>query len=171
MDNIEKIQIYVDAIKNEESPTGILIRNSKGVWGEFPEKDFVISVALEKRNEAIGYVSTSIDPTVSTIDRQEFNPFFIELDFFSTISRNRIVDSNQLGATHIAFIREKRPDVDAAFSTDSEIREWFDDYGQNELPWNPGTSNEVTLDTLDKVQINLQNIVSKASLYPIDINN
>jgi len=171
MDNIEKITLYLDSIEDNSSSTRYSIRKSDRTWGEFPEKDFIIPLTLIKKEESIGYVDISTDQAISTIVRQEFNPFFIEYDFFSTITRNRILDSTNLTAEHISFIREMRPDIDSIYTKDEDIRIWFDISGYITLPWNPGTSNEVTLNTLDILTINTESIVSKAPIYPIDINN
>jgi len=169
--NIEKITLFIDAITSSTSSTGYLIRQSNRTWGEFPESDFYVPLVLDKREEVIDYASVSRQQGFDIIDRQNFNPFFIEYDFFTTIQRNKIINSTNLSIAQIAFIRESRPDVNNDFPTDDGVRNWFDEFGLNELPWNPGTSNEVTLNTLEEVTINLQNIVSKASIYPIDINN
>lgn len=171
MNNIEKIEIFADATKSDQSTTGYLFKQSDKTWGEYPEKDFFVPIILEKKEEIIGYANVSRQSGFETIDRQNFNPYFIEYDFFTTIARNKILTSDNLSSDQIAFIREKRPDANNDYPTDDALRVWFDDFGINEFPWNPGTPDEVTLETIEQITINIQNIVSKASLYPIDINS
>ena len=55
-------------------------------YGNKNYSDYYIPVALLKTNNLIDYVQKYLDPTTFTIERQEINPYFIEFDFFRTIS-------------------------------------------------------------------------------------
>ena len=66
------------------------------------------------------------------------------------------------------MIRSKRGDIQTL--TNSEIRAWYDYTGKNELPWVSPLGEKVTADDIEKSQVILNSIVSKAKLLEIDIN-
>ncbi len=128
--------------------------------------NFYITVGLSKTTNVLGYVDVTKDETIQTIERQEINPYFIEMGFFDGIQRNKVNYGIELTPLRINYIRTVRPDVSLAFVYDDEIQKWFDLYGKFELPW-----DNVTIDDIDKADTTMYDIVSKASYYPIDINN
>ena len=54
-------------------------------YGSKNYSDYYVNVILLKNNNLIDYVQKYLDPTTNTIERQEINPYFMELDFFRTI--------------------------------------------------------------------------------------
>ena len=170
--NIDKLQIYVNT-----SPDSGRTEGYGFVWegtnnrqlASYPQNDFFIPVFITKTESLYEYVDITHDETIFTMQRQEFNPFFIEFGFFDTIKRNKANNSSDLTLIMLNYIRAVKPDV-STFS-DSDLRIWFDTIGRYDLPWNPGQPNETSLDTLDKISLISQNIISKAKFYNIDINN
>ena len=81
---------------------------------------------------------------------------------------NRVNDSADLTNAMLNFIRSVRPDI--ALLVDNDLKTWFDNIGRYELPWNKGASNEVNVDTIDKISFINQNIISKANSLNITIN-
>ena len=192
MNSVRKYTIYADFITlaDKSAKEGDLIsydtkiRKSDGTLGNVPESDYYIRFPLKKSMRNIDYSNVDIQENVESIERQNFNPYFIEIGFFQGIKRNKVSLGEQLTSAHINFIRDRRPDINTKFSSgntfsvggldvsaDERIRIWFDELGRNEFPWNKGGDRETVLNDLDLVLINNENIVSKASLYPIDINN
>jgi len=136
---------------------------------ECPENSFYIDVFLEKSFDIYEYVDIQKDERIQKINRQEVNPFFINYGFFDTITKNHIITGEDLTFVAIDFIREVRPDK--ASLLDQEIRDWYTELGRFELPLNEGEPDEVTLEILDRVSLDISNIVSKANYFNIDINN
>lgn len=167
IDNIQQLKIYVEAE---------LV--SPGCWQfvwtdrdkkEFvPEFDFQIPVLLTRTNEVYEYVQIDKDDEIEPIIRQEINPYFHELSFFDSIEQNKVLRGSDLTTPMINKIRDVRPET-AEFSN-SEVRDWFDQIGINEFPWNKGTSTETTLDDLDVLTLSSDHIISKANYFNIDIN-
>ena len=58
-----------------------------------------------------------------------------------------------------------------SLTSDERIRFWYDEYGQYEFPWNEGMDSETIKDDLDRSSQNTNGIVSKSTIYKIDINN
>lgn len=54
--------------------------------------------------------------------------------------------------------------------TDTDIRDWFESIGRNEIPSYSYKEDEFTLDTLEKADLCLNNVVSHSMFYPIKIN-
>lgn len=166
IDNIQQFEIYVDVEKVENGRWDFIYDN--GNRGSFPERDFYIPIFLTKTYELYEYVQVNKESDIIPIKRQEFNPFFIEFGFFDTIERNRVNKGEELTVAMLNFIRLKRPDV--AILSDSELRQWFNDIGINEFPWNKGTNQETTIDDIDEVSFVAGHIVSKAKYFKIDVN-
>jgi hypothetical protein len=68
----------------------------------------------------------------------------------------------------VEFIRTRRSNV--INMTDQQLREWFNNYGFYELPWNKGDSNETTLAEIETYGILLNTITGRAKLFNITIN-
>lgn len=133
-----------------------------------PQTDFFVPIFLEKTESYFEYVDVTHDDTIFTMERQAFNPFFIEFGFFDDIKRNKVNNGEDLTLAMIFYIRHVRPDI--ANLSDNEVKVWFDNIGRYELPWNKGEDNETTLNDLDEATVILQNIVSKAHYLGITIN-
>ena len=97
-----------------------------------------------------------------------FNPYFIEFEFFDGIKRNKVNNGEDLTLAIINYIRLVRSDI--ANYSNQEVKDWFDQIGRYELPWNKGTAFETDLDKLDTISILMQDIISKAKLLDITIN-
>lgn len=166
IDNIPQFKIYVDAQKIAPGSWNFFYRN--GDRGYVPEFDFFVPIFLKKTYEIHEYVQVDKEDTILPIERQEFNPFFIEFGFFDSIERNKVNKGGNLTSAMLNFIRLRRPDV--ANLNDSALRKWFDEVGINEFPWNKGTSTETTIDDIDEVSFVAGHIVSKAKQFRIDVN-
>ena len=167
IDNIQQYQIYVEAF--EFAPDcWAFIHDKRDKPKLQPEFDFHIPIFLTRTNEVYEYVQINKEDDIVPIIRQEINPYFFELSFFDGIEQNKVLHGSDLTVAMINRIREVRPET-AEFSN-SEVVFWFDQIGINEFPWHKGTALEVTLDDLDKIEINPAHIISKANYFNIDIN-
>lgn len=169
IDNIQKYSIYVNATKVSGTTDSWLFAYGDGSSQTIPENDFYLPVFLKRTYEIYEYINVSRDTEIIPIQRQEFNPFFIEFGFFDNIKRNRVNNGKELTLAMVNFIKIRRPDV--ANLNLNDMRKWFDDIGKNELPWNKGTSSETTLNDIDEVNFVSSHIISKAKNFGIDINN
>ncbi len=167
IDNIQQHKIYVEAI--EVAPGCWDFVKDDRSTSRFPEFDFHVPIFLKRTYEVHEYVETSKEEEILPIERQEFNPYFIEFGFFDTIDRNRVNNGNELTVAMLNFIRLRRSDVENL--SDNQLRKWFDDIGKNEFPWNKGTALETTINDIDRVSFVAGHIVSKANRFNIDINN
>jgi hypothetical protein len=166
IDNILKYQIYVDA--ELVVPGCWDFVHDNGSRKRFPEYDFYLPIFLTRTYDIYEYVQIDAEEEIIPIERQEFNPFFIEFGFFDTIERNRVNKGSQLTVDMLNFIRLRRGDV--SLYSDVDLRKWFDDIGINEFPWNKGTALETTIDDIDESTFVNTNIVSKAKYFNIDVN-
>ena len=166
-ENIQKYSIYVDAELYEPGKWAFLHKKDRALYS-FPEFDFYLPVFLTRTNEIFEYIQIDKDDKIEVIDRQEVNPFFIELSFFDGINKNKVRYGSDLTSNMINFIRDVRAEV--AEATNSEVVLWFDQIGINEFPWNEGTPIETTLDDIDLVDLVPDHIISKANYFKIDIN-
>ena len=143
---------------------GFVHEGSNRTLQSYPESDFFLPVFLTKTSILLDYVEITHDETIFVMQRQEVNPWFIEFLFFDSIKRNKVNEGADLFKTSntansmIDFV--KSISSDALSLTDSEIISWFDLKGKN----------EINLDDLDRANKNIQNIISKAFFYNIDIN-
>jgi hypothetical protein len=132
------------------------------------EFDVFIPLFLKKTYDYYEYVDVKKDETIVPLNRQEVNPYFIELSFFDNVDRVGLQNGYQLTNSMVEFIRTRRSDLNGY--TDQGIREWFDTYGFYELPWNKGQANETTLAEIETNGILLNTITGRAQLFNIDIN-
>jgi hypothetical protein len=167
IDNIQQYNIYVDVELVEPGCWNFLHKKDRKYY-RFPEFDFFLPVFLTRTNEVFEYVQIDRDDKIEVIEKQEVNPFFIELSFFDSIDQNKVRYGSDLTNDMIDFIRSVRPEVTEA--NNAEVVLWFDQIGINEFPWNKGTSSETTLDDIDKINIVPNHIISKANYFNIDIN-
>ena len=183
-DNVRKHKIYIDieptvsGAVGTVGTTGVTIDNSEvfykikhsdGTFHNYPENDFYINIPVYKSERVFEYIDLQREDAIHTVQRQEINPFFIEYEFFNSVTFSRINKGDDLDDNNISFIKSVVSEV--ANSSDSYVREWYDNAGKFKFPWNAGTPNEVTKDDLDKSSMNKDGIVSKSTVYPIDINN
>lgn len=169
-DNIHSFKIYAKVSPDSGSTLGYSFVHESPIrsLSPLPEKDYFLPVFLTRTGNLMEYVDVTHDDTIFTMQRQEVNPWFIEFSFFDTIKRNKVNEGADLTNIMINFIRSVRPDV--ATLMDNDLKNWFDNIGRYEMPWNKGQSNEVNFDTLDTISLINQNIISKANFYKIDIN-
>jgi len=83
-----KVNLYADIRKTDlpNFPDGVgFLSNDRSQLLLTPPNDFYITLDLYKTEEMSQYVDVQKDESVFTIERQEFNPFYIEFDFFNTI--------------------------------------------------------------------------------------
>jgi hypothetical protein len=150
MDSNKKYQLYIDSRSFVQKPA-----------------NHYINVYLFKTNTIEGYINVSRDATIQVVERQEINPYFIEIGFFDGIQRNKINYGIDLTKKMIDFIRKSRPDIDVMFPIDFNMQQWFDIYGQYELPWGTITLNDIQ----NSDQETPYQIISKAAKFSININN
>lgn len=173
--NIHSFKIYVNTSPDSGSTQGygFVHEGALRTLQSFPQNDFYIPVFLTRTAKQLEYVDISYDNSTFIIERQEVNPWFIEFSFFDTIIRNKTNEGANLttgiGLSAMTnYIRFIRPDLSGL--SDNDLKLWFDMTGKYQLPWNKGLINETDLDTLDKLTLLNQNIISKANVYKIDIN-
>lgn len=166
IDNIPKFEIYTESYLAEPGCWEFVHRDRKSY--RFPEFDFYIPIFLTRTNEIFEFVQINRDEEIVEIERQEVNPFFIELSFFDSIQKNKILKGSDLTIVMIEYIRSIRPEL--AGTTNQELITWFDQIGVNEFPWFKGTGSQVTADDIDKLSVLPNHIISKANYFNIDIN-
>src|ERR1017187_5461706 len=105
-ENIKKYNIFLDPRGNPNGFTGGTLPLASAVW-----TDLFIPVFLTRTNKIIEYVDVQKDNTIQKIQRQNFNPYFIEFGFFDTIRRNKVNVGADLTANMINFIRSSRTDI------------------------------------------------------------
>jgi len=161
-----KTTIYVDVRPTSAYTQGYaFFRN--GSVSDIPFNDFYLNIPLYKTYQVMDYVDVQKDNRIQRIERQEVNPFYLEYAFFDNILRNKVNNGEDLTDTMINFILSVRTDLQG--STNTEIRNWFDYVGKNELPWTAPDGAKVTIDEIETSQVMLTSIVSKAKLLNIDI--
>lgn len=125
MDNIRRYKLYIDVVPSQSGPFGTAgqtgatlnnnglfykIKHSDGTLHDTAENDFYINLPIYKTNRSYEYVDLKIDDTTHSVERQQFNPYFIEYGFFGTTVRGRIQQGSQLDQDNIKFIVNNRPD-------------------------------------------------------------
>jgi hypothetical protein len=168
-EDIQKVELFIDVRPTDQfsSGHGILDPATRSLHS-IPQTDFYINVNLNQTFEVYGYVDTQIDKTIKKIPRQEINPFYLEYAFFDGIIRNKINNGEDLNFAQLNYIRSARFDV--SFFPDQDLREWFDAKGKNELPWESVLGVTTNIYDIEKAQINLTNILSKAEVLKIAIS-
>ncbi len=170
LDNIHNFQIFAKTSPSVDMPEGygFVHEGSVRTLKSYPQSDFYLPIFITKTENLLDYVDVSHDNSIFVMERQEVNPFFIEFSFFDNIKRNKVNEGADLTNIMLNYIRSVRPDV--ANLLDSELKNWFDNIGRYELPWNKGEANQTDLDNLDKISQVNQNIISKANFFNIAIN-
>jgi len=169
IDNIQQYKLYVDTIPMSGVPGAWSFVYKDGSKNNgVPEFDFYFPLFLTKTYEIYEYVDVQKETEIIPIQRQEFNPYFIEFGFFDDVKRNRVNRGGELTSAMLNFIRLRRQDV--AILNNNDLRKWYDEVGVNEFPWNEGTKQEVTEDDIDEVNFVAGHLVSKAKYFKIDVN-
>ena len=132
------------------------------------EFDLVVPIFLKKTSDYYEYVDVKRDDKIAILNRQEINPFFIELSFFDDVDSVGLKNGYQLTNSMVEFIRTRRSDLTGMI--DQEVRVWFDNFGIYQLPWNKGESNETTLAEIETNGILMNTIIGRAQLFNIEIN-
>lgn len=170
-----KKELYIQTRITDEFKKGYGIVDSKGKVNKDPENDFFLDIFLTKDNTILNYVQEDRDREIFTMERQQFDPLFVELEMTENVNRIKINNSGDLTPIMIDYIRFRRPDI-IGFSgwTDQRIKEWFDDKGIKELPWNEGGQLETTIYDIEKSDLTSINasksVISRAEAYSININ-
>lgn len=166
-DNIIKYTWFADARPSTAFTQGYGFVHSSRILSETPDSDIYVTVPLYRSYLIHEYVDVKKDETIQKIQRQEINPLFYEYSFFNNIKRNKVNNGGDLTIGAINFILSKR--IDITGFTNSQVVEWFDYVGKNELPWRLAEET-ITINDIEKSQIMLENIVSKSGFFGIDIN-
>lgn len=167
IDNIQQYQLYVDA-EIVPGTSDLIFYDGGSVVYACPRNDFWFPVFLSRSSEVFEYVQISRDEEIVSIERQEVNPYFMELSFFDSIKKHKVLIGSDLTLSMVNFIRNSR--IELSNSTNQEVVKWFDEIGVNELPWFKGTNDEITIDDIDKISIIASHTISKANYFNIDIN-
>lgn len=166
-EDVLKYTWFVDARPSTAFTQGYGFVTISRTLSESPEFDLYVTVPLQRTYAIHEYVDIKKDDTIQPIPRQEINPLFYEYSFFDDIKRNKINNGSDLTIAAINFILSKRSDLTGM--TNSQVMEWFDYVGKNELPWK--LSEEVIkIDDIERSQTMLENIVSRSGFFGIDIN-
>lgn len=166
--DINKYELYAQTTPLSSNTLGYgFVHNDRNVYPNV-QFDVFLPVFLKKTYDYYEYVDVKRDDTVVALNRQEVNPYFIELSFFDDVNSVGIKNGYQLTNSMVEFIRTRRGDLGGM--TDQEIRVWFDNIGIYELPWNRGSSNETTLAEIETNGILMDTIIGRAQLFNITIN-
>lgn len=167
-EKFQKHKIFIDVRPTSGTTSGVgIVRSDKTIGSSF-DKDFYITVFLNKTAKVHEYVDIQKDETIQTIERQEINPYFIEFSFFDTIKRNKINKGIDLTNNMIDFIRNS--DYKLSAYTDTQIVDWFNYVGRLRFRKNEKINKEPNLDSIDTIDLVWENIISKSNYFPIDIN-
>ena len=171
LDNIHNFTIFAQTSPDSGSTLGygFIHEGANRAIFPYPDTDFYLPVFITRTSNLLDYVDITHDQTIFTMERQEINPWFIEFGFFDTIKRNKVNKGSDLTIIMLNYIRTIRPDVASLNNTD--LKAWFDATGRYQLPWNANTPTQTDLNTLEKISLLTQDIISKAFFYNIDVNS
>lgn len=139
-------------------------------------KDLYLNVFLTKTYELHEYVDVQRDDDVFFVEKQNINPYYIDFGFFDTTKRIKVNNSSDLSVKMIEYLNEKYFEVISIYG---DVKTWFDVVGYNVLSknittiTNPGTGEtikESEIEYLEKIQLNVNSVVSKSHYFPIKIN-
>jgi hypothetical protein len=165
---INRYELYAQVAPNSAYTFGYGFVHTDREVRPNSEFDLVVPIFLKKTYDYYEYVDVKRDNTIIPLNRQEVNPYFVELSFFDDVDRIGLQNGYQLTNSMVEFIRTRRSNV--INMTDQQLREWFNNYGFYELPWNKGDSNETTLAEIETYGILLNTITGRAKLFNITIN-
>lgn len=169
-DNIHNFTLFVRTSPDTGSTLGygFVHEGPNRHVSNLPQNDFFMPLFLTKTEDYYEYVDVTHDDTIFKMERQAFNPYFLEFEFFDGIKRNKVNNGEDLTVAIINYIRLVRSDISNL--SNQEVKDWFDTIGKFELPWNKGTPLETTFDKLDTIGVLMQDIISKAKFLDIEIN-
>ena len=155
-------------------PSGYgFVQNNKSI-GPNPPNDFYLPIFLNKTYDYYAYVDTKVNAVDFNVPRQVVNPYFIEVDFFSTVQRNGLRLGSQLTPNMITYIKSRNMSGETGIPLSSysnaNLQTWFTNIGYWELPWDKGGSFQTTLDDIENVDYLMGTIRGKARFNNIDIN-
>lgn len=166
--DINKYELYAQTTPLSSNTLGYgFVHTDRNVYSNV-EFDLFLPVFLKKTYDYYEYIDIKKDDTIIPLNRQEVNPYFIELSFFDNVNSVGLKNGYQLTNSMVAFIRTRRSDLSSM--NDQEVRAWFDSYGIYQLPWNKGESNETTLAEIETHGILMNTIIGRAQLFNITIN-
>jgi hypothetical protein len=161
------------AYKFSTFPSGYGFVQKDKTVGPNPPSDFHLPIFLTKIYDYCTYVDIKEDDAPFFIERQNVNPFYIEVDFFTNIQRNGLRTGDQLTPDMLAYIKTRNVSGETGYPillyADNDIRTWFTNVGYFELPWDKGGSFETTLEDIEKISYLTDTIRGKARLLSIDI--
>ena len=197
MENSRKYEIFLNVVSREKSVSGTIgntgstvdnkevvykIKRSDGTIGDVNDNDFFINLPIYQTQRSIDYIDVQKEDNIYKIERQEFNPFYIEYDFFSTTKTVIMSRGEYLDSENIKYIRQVRPSIDLKFLInqnkeyngtfyygDEGIKAWYQAEGRLEFPWNE-TGVEVNEEDVALSSINANTVYGKAQYFPIKIN-
>ena len=164
-------KIYARTIPFSAFSSGYGFVLNNGNVSQTPQSDFYVPVLLNRTGKYYEYVDVQYDNQVFFVERQEFNPYFIELGFFDTIKEIYISGASDLNTQMFNAITAQ---TSSYIGLQYDFNTWFNDVGMNILPSSSadtGNASSVTLESLsllNDVNIN-SNLISKANKYPINI--
>lgn len=141
--------------------------------------DIYINLFLFKSFEINDYVNIKKDESTYEIERQLINPFFIELDFFNDIKRIKINKNTDLTENMKSILLSSYTETINNSIYNGNVENWFSDIGYNILinettsKIDPVTGKKTTengIDKLEKSELHVDSITSKAYFFPISIN-
>ena len=166
--DISKYELYAQPTPLSSNTLGYgFVHIDRNVYPNV-EFDLILPVFLKKTYDYYEYVDVKRDSEIAVLNRQDLNPYFIELSFFDNVNSVGLKNGYQLTNSMVDFIRTRRGDLGGM--TDQEVRVWFDTYGIYQLPWNKGASNETTLAEIETNGILMDTIIGRAQLFNITIN-
>lgn len=100
-----KVKLFID-----KRPQGIL--QPSGTYATINHSDFFINIPLKSSYKKFeDYISIDKDVFQTKLNRQEFNPYFIELGFFETIQQLSLSASSITYTTNVNEIVESKCDI------------------------------------------------------------
>lgn len=146
--------------------------SSNNIAGATVYDDYYIPILLTRNSEIIDYVDVQKDESIFKIDRQNINPYYIELNFFSTISRNKTSQGSELTPIMINWMQNyfRNTITQSKINTDNKAKTWFDYVGLNFFALQKDEDGVTNLDKMEQNQIIWTNLSSKANFKSIDIN-
>lgn len=167
--DVNKYEIYAHVVKVDNIASGYGFLHSNNQAYEHIENDVIIPIFLTRKNDYSEYVDIKLSDPITSVDRQQVDPYFIELGFFDGLQTGELRKGYQLSSAAITYIKERR--VDVASMSSSQIRTWYDTIGYLELPWNINDSDlKTTVYDIENNNTTVATIVGKAKVYNININ-
>ena len=105
--DIIKKHIYANAIYDSGGTGVYQFIHSDGQKRNFPEHDSYINLSLKRTNNIYEYIDTQKQENIYTIQRQNFNPQFIDQEFFKDTYRIKTTDGKSLTSNMIGTLRTK----------------------------------------------------------------